>query len=103
MSFLAIVMWNESISLITRVYNALLKAMFDAVIWNVVAENELTMLGLEATPLTDDPRFLQATEAVVLTRVDDYPMQQLLRAVVDKHALLAHQQRVVSGEQEPSY
>ncbi len=43
------------------------------------------------------------TEAVVLTRVDDYPMQQLLRAVVDKHALLAHQQRVVSGEQEPSY
>ncbi|STE82976.1 amino acid transporter [Escherichia coli] len=97
-------MWNESISLITRVYNALLKAMsVDAVIWNVVAENELTMLGLEATPLTDDPRFLQATEAVVLTRVDDYPMQQLLRAVVDKHALLAHQQRVVSGEQEPSY
>lgn len=54
-----------------------------------MAENELTMLGLEATPLTDDPRFLQATEAVVLTRVDDYPMQQLLRAVVDKHALLA--------------
>ncbi|MDU7306474.1 MAG: YhfZ family protein [Escherichia coli] len=75
----------------------------DAVIWNVVAENELTMLGLEATPLTDDPRFLQATEAVILTRADDYPMQQLLRAVVDKHALLAHQQRVVSGEQEPSY
>ncbi|WP_262407755.1 hypothetical protein, partial [Escherichia albertii] len=23
--------------------------------------------------------------------------------VVDKHALLTHQQRVVSGEQEPSY
>jgi len=40
---------------------------------------------------------------VVLTRSDDYPMQQLLRAVVDKQALLAHQQRVVSGEQEPSY
>ncbi|AAZ90072.1 hypothetical protein I0J46_002904 [Shigella sonnei] len=81
----------------------IVKGDVDAVIWNVVAENELTMLGLEATPLTDDPRFLQATEAVVLTRVDDYPMQQLLRAVVDKHALLAHQQRVVSGEQEPSY
>ena len=69
----------------------IVKGDVDAVIWNVVAENELTMLGLEAT------------EAVVLTRVDDYPMQQLLRAVVDKHALLAHQQRVVSGEQEPSY
>lgn len=78
----------------------IVKGDVDAVIWNVVAENELTMLGLEATPLTDDPRFLQATEAVVLTRADDYPMQQLLRAVVDKHALLAHQQRVVSGEQE---
>lgn len=100
--FLAVVMWNESISLITSLQH-IVKGDVDAVIWNVVAENELTMLGLEATPLTDDPRFLQATEAVVLTRVDDYPMQQLLRAVVDKHALLAHQQRVVSGEQEPSY
>ena len=69
----------------------------------VISESELAMLGLEAMPLTNDPRFLQATEAVILTRADDYPMQQLLRAVVDKHALLAHQQRVVSGEQEPSY
>ncbi len=79
----------------------IVKGDVDAVIWNVVAENELTMLGLEATPLTDDPRFLQATEAVVLTRVDDYPMQQLLRAVVDKQALLAHQQRVVVGNRNP--
>jgi len=39
----------------------------------------------------------------VLARADDYPIQHLLRAVVDKQALLAHQQRVVSGEQEPSY
>lgn len=100
--FLAVVMWNESISYHESLQH-IVKGDVDAVIWNVVAENELTMLGLEATPLTDDPRFLQATEAVVLTRVDDYPMQQLLRAVVDKHALLAHQQRVVSGEQEPSY
>lgn len=81
----------------------IVKGDVDAVIWNVVAEAELALLGLEATPLTRDPRFLQATEAVVLTRSDDYPMQQLLRAVVDKQALLAHQQRVVSGEQEPSY
>ena len=84
-------------------HKAMIVALIVICITAVVAENELTMLGLEATPLTDDPRFLQATEAVVLTRVDDYPMQQLLRAVVDKHALLAHQQRVVSGEQEPSY
>jgi hypothetical protein len=79
------------------------KGDVDAVIWNVVAGAELAVLGLEATPLTNDPRFLQATEAVVLTRTDDYPMQQLLHAVVDKEALLVHQQRVVNGEQEPSY
>ncbi|HGV9225563.1 GntR family transcriptional regulator YhfZ [Citrobacter amalonaticus] len=79
------------------------KGDVDAVIWNVVAEAELAVLGLEATPLTNDPRFLQATEAVVLTRAEDYPMQQLLRAVVNKEALLAHQQRVANGEQEPSY
>ncbi len=79
------------------------KGDVDAVIWNVVAEAELAVLGLEATPLTNDPRFLQATEAVVLTRAEDYAMQQLLRAVVNKEALLAHQQRVANGEQEPSY
>lgn len=79
------------------------KGDVDAVIWNVVADAELAVLGLQATPLTNDPRFLQATEAVVLTRAEDYPMQQLLCAVVNKEALLAHQQRVASGEQEPSY
>lgn len=100
--FLVIAVWSASISPITSLQR-IVKGDVDAVIWNVVAESELAMLGLEATPLTDDPRFLQATEAVILTRADDYPMQQLLRAVVDKHALLAHQQRVVSGEQEPSY
>lgn len=57
-------------------------------------------MGLETTPLTNDPRFLQTLEAVVLTRAEDYPMQQLLRAVVNKEALLAHQQRVANGEQE---
>ncbi len=81
----------------------IVKGDVDAVIWNVVAENELTMLGIRSDAAHRRSAILQATEAVVLTRVDDYPMQQLLRAVVDKHALLAHQQRVVSGEQEPSY
>ncbi|MBA7844825.1 hypothetical protein HV213_02220 [Klebsiella sp. RHBSTW-00484] len=88
--------YHESLSRIV-------KGEIDAVIWNVTAGAELAMLGLEALPLSDDPRFLQATEAVVLARADDYPIQHLLRAVVDKQALLAHQQRVVSGEQEPSY
>lgn len=98
---------NRDVKLIDMPYHESLqriaKGDVDAVIWNVVAEAELAVLGLEATPLTNDPRFLQATEAVVLTRAEDYPMQQLLRAVVNKEALLAHQQRVANGEQEPSY
>lgn len=49
-------MWNESISYHESLQR-IVKGDVDAVIWNVVAENELTMLGLEATPLTDDPRF----------------------------------------------
>ena len=96
--------WAKTLSLPTaRLLIAASKGDVDAVIWNVVAEAELAVLGLEATPLTNDPRFLQATEAVVLTRAEDYAMQQLLRAVVNKEALLAHQQRVANGEQEPSY
>ena len=88
--------YHESLSRIV-------KGDIDAVIWNVAADAELAVLGLEALPLSGDPRFVQATEAVVLAREDDYPMQHLLRTVVDKQELLAHQQRVVSGEQEPSY
>ncbi len=98
---------NRDVELIDMPYHESLqriaKGDVDAVIWNVVAEAELAVLGLEATPLTNDPRFLQATEAVVLTRAEDYAIQQLLRAVVNKEALLAHQQRVANGEQEPSY
>ncbi|PLR39571.1 hypothetical protein CYR55_06740 [Chimaeribacter californicus] len=83
--------------------NSIARREIDAVIWNVSNEADLHAQGLVATPLAGDPRIEQATEAVVLTRADDIPLQQLLRTVVDKHALLAHQQRVVSGEQEPSY
>ncbi len=72
--FLAVVMWNEFDLSYHESLQRIVKGDVDAVIWNVVAENELTMLGLEATPLTDDPRFLPATEAMVLTRVDDYPI-----------------------------
>jgi hypothetical protein len=83
--------------------NSIARREIDAVIWNVSNEADLHARGLVAMPLAGDPRIEQATEAVVLTRADDIPLQQLLRTVVDKHALLAHQQRVVSGEQEPSY
>lgn len=81
----------------------IVKGEIDAVIWNVANEAELAMMGLETLPLTSDSRFLQATEAVVLTRADDYPIQRLLQTVVDKAALLTHQQRVLKGELEPSY
>ncbi|MCT4705042.1 hypothetical protein MUA03_03830 [Enterobacteriaceae bacterium H16N7] len=79
------------------------KGEIDAVIWNVTNEVDLEKYGLVAEPLSGDPRFVHASEAVVLTRADDVPIQQLLRTVVNKNELLAHQQRVLSGSQEPSY
>ncbi|WP_312952563.1 GntR family transcriptional regulator YhfZ [Superficieibacter sp.] len=75
----------------------------DASIWNITNEADLLTHGLVARPLSGDPRFAQASEAVVLTRSEDIPIQQLLRTVVDKNALLTHQQRVLTGLQEPSY
>ncbi len=50
-------MWNESNLSYHESLQRIVKGDVDAVIWNVVAENELTMLGLEATPLTDDAVF----------------------------------------------
>ncbi|WP_279155957.1 GntR family transcriptional regulator YhfZ [Obesumbacterium proteus] len=79
------------------------KGDIDAVIWNVTNDVDLAAYGLVAKPLVGDPRFTEASEAVVLTRADDIPIQQLLRTVVDKKELLAHQQRVLAGVQEPSY
>lgn len=88
--------YHESLSRIV-------KGDIDAVIWNMATEAKLSELGLETTSLRGDPRFMQATEAVVLTRGDDYPMQHLLRTVVDTSSLLAHQQCVVEGIREPNY
>lgn len=83
--------------------NRTAKGEIDAVIWNVGGEADLELLGLVAQPLNGDARYVQASEAVVLTRAEDAPIQQLLRTVVNKNALLAHQQKVLLGEQEPSY
>ncbi|MDK9585502.1 GntR family transcriptional regulator YhfZ [Lelliottia wanjuensis] len=98
---------GQSVELLDVPYHECLarivKGDIDAVIWNVANEIELDTHGLVAQPLKGDPRFEDASEAVVLTRVDDIPIQQLLRTVVNKSALLAHQQRVLVGEQEPSY
>lgn len=83
--------------------NRIAKGDIDAVIWNVTNEVDLEPHGLVAKPLAGDSRFTDASEAVILTRADDIPIQQLLRTVVDKAELLAHQQRVLAGVQEPSY
>ncbi len=83
--------------------NRIAKGEIDAVIWNVTNEVDLEPHGLVAKPLPEDSRFTDASEAVILTRADDIPIQQLLRTVVDKAELLAHQQRVLAGVQEPSY
>lgn len=98
---------NKPVALLDVPYHECLhriaKGDIDAVIWNVTNEIDLESHGLVAKPLTDDARFTDASEAVVLTRADDIPIQQLLRTVVNKTELLAHQQRVLAGLQEPSY
>lgn len=79
------------------------KGDIDAVIWNVTNEADLQSHGLVAEPLSGDPRFVQASETVVLTRADDVLIQQLLHTIVNKNELLAHQQSVLQGEREPNY
>ncbi len=61
---------ERSISLITRVYNALLKAMSMRYLERGGGKRT-DHAGIRGDAATDDPRLLQATEAVVLTRVDD--------------------------------
>ena len=61
----------------------IVKGDVDAVIWNVVAENELTMLGLEATPLTDDPRFLQETNSSWSVKGDTLFIKEILCLLED--------------------
>ncbi|TBM20366.1 hypothetical protein EYY86_00365 [Hafnia paralvei] len=79
------------------------KGDIDAVIWNVSSDVELESLGLMAIPLRGDDSFKQASCAVILTRTDDVLIQQLLRTMVNKTELLAHQQQVLTGLREPSY
>lgn len=79
------------------------KGDIDAAIWNVTNEVDLQSSGLVAESLSGDPRFMQASETVVLTRADDMFIQQLLRTVVNKSELIEHQKRVLQGKQEPSY
>lgn len=73
----------------------------DAAIWNIgnVAQAPL----LEAHKLTGDPRYQQASEAVILVRKDNTALLRLLNMLVDVQALLTHQHAVVQGDIEPRY
>lgn len=75
--------------------------MIDAAIWNISNAQPNPML--EAHPLTGDPRYQQASEAVILVRKDNAPILRLLTTLVDTFALLNHQQAVERGEIEPRY
>ncbi|MCE1736774.1 hypothetical protein LWT78_24475, partial [Enterobacter hormaechei] len=66
-------------------------------------EVELSSRELIAVPLSGSACFTRASEAVILTRADDILMQQLLRTMVNTTELLVHQQRVLAGQQDPSY
>lgn len=77
------------------------KGDIDAAIWNTRRQ----VLGeqLVMTELRDNPRYSLASEAVLLARSDDRLIHQLTDRLLDRQALLQHQQDVVSGKLEPSY
>ncbi len=75
--------------------------VIDAAIWNIGNLNPIK--GLEAHRLEGDPRYHQATEAVILVRNDNVVLLRLLNMLVDVSRLLAHQQSVVQGDIDPRY
>jgi len=75
--------------------------VIDAAIWDIDDLNPVK--GLETHRLEDDPRYHQATEAVILVRSDNVVLLRLLNMLVDVNRLLAHQQSVVQGDIAPRY
>lgn len=75
--------------------------VIDAAIWNI--DNSNAIKGLEAHRLEGDPRYYQATEAVILVRNDNVVLLRLLNMLVDVNRLLAHQHSVVQGDIDPRY
>ncbi|MFZ4835595.1 GntR family transcriptional regulator YhfZ [Rouxiella sp. Mn2063] len=73
----------------------------DAAVWNVGSATPSPQL--EAHRLNGNPRYQQASEAVILVRKDNAPIQRLLTTLVDTAALLDHQQAVEQGAIEPRY
>ena len=98
---------NQDIELVNVSYNECLshiaRGEIDAAIWTVGSETQLANQGLASSALEDNARFIEATQAVILTRAEDYPVIQLIQMRVNQQALLAHQQRVVNGLEDPSY
>ncbi|MEQ2025847.1 GntR family transcriptional regulator YhfZ [Xenorhabdus szentirmaii] len=83
--------------------NQIIKGHIDATIWNVGQGHELLAQGLTTELPEDSECFTKASEAVILTRKDNIPIQQFLRTIVDRDALLAHQKNVIAGIAEPAY
>ncbi|MDX7990765.1 GntR family transcriptional regulator YhfZ [Xenorhabdus littoralis] len=83
--------------------NQIIKGHIDAAIWNVGQGHELLAQGL-MTELPDDSEcFIKASEAVILARKDNIPIQQFLQTMVNRDSLLTHQRNVVAGIIEPIY
>ncbi|WP_145525465.1 GntR family transcriptional regulator YhfZ [Yersinia rohdei] len=73
----------------------------DAAIWAL--PDNIPHEHLQAIKLQGDERYIQATQAVILTRPDNHPIKLLLEKGINGALLLNHQQAVQNGEIEPRY
>ncbi|QBH97714.1 hypothetical protein EKN56_15655 [Limnobaculum zhutongyuii] len=83
--------------------NKIVSGYIDAAIWNVGQGKTLEALGLMTSALSGNESCYKASEAVILTRKDDKQIQQLVNTMLNRDALLLHQQQVVAGQIEPTY
>ncbi|MCD1127428.1 hypothetical protein LPW36_15740 [Jinshanibacter sp. LJY008] len=83
--------------------NKIVSGYIDAAIWNVGQGETLAALGLTTSALSGSESCYKASEAVILTRKDDKQIQQLVNTMLNRDALLLHQQQVVLGQIEPTY
>ena len=73
----------------------------DAAIWNLA--EDIPHEHLQAIKLQGDERYIQASQAVILTRPDNHPIKILLEKGINEALLLHHQRAVQQGEIEPRY
>ncbi len=79
----------------------LIRGDIDAVIWN--QEQIVPSEYLQSIKLQGDERYIQASQAVILIRPDNYPIKLLLERGINQTQLLRHQRAVQSGIVEPRY